>query len=214
MYVGYYERRMLRPAAGRTTLCFCLFLCSTHHRGRIVGRRPVSTCQPPAASLTQVPALWRYDHTSVDRPLVVAFFFVVSVSCANAPTHTRRRPAERTDCARPPPRGLFSVSCLSRHRCATSCLFALICFRFASFSPSSDYPGAHGPKLRTYAYLSGTSCVLMPFFSFFCFIIALFLRQITPAHDPNDYMCGKRHGLPFVTVLGLDGAMNAQVCPL
>eukprot|EP00903_Cladosiphon_okamuranus_P022267 g20474.t1 len=34
--------------------------------------------------------------------------------------------------------------------------------------------------------------------------------KITPAHDPNDYLCGKRHGLPFVTVLGLDGAMNAQ----
>lgn len=35
--------------------------------------------------------------------------------------------------------------------------------------------------------------------------------QITPAHDPNDYLCGKRHNLPFITVLGLDGAMNAQV---
>ncbi|CAN0457097.1 unnamed protein product, partial [Hapterophycus canaliculatus] len=35
--------------------------------------------------------------------------------------------------------------------------------------------------------------------------------QITPAHDPNDYLCGKRHKLPFITVLGLDGAMNAQV---
>eukprot|EP00752_Nemacystus_decipiens_P005746 g5199.t1 len=34
--------------------------------------------------------------------------------------------------------------------------------------------------------------------------------KITPAHDPNDYLCGKRHGLPFVTVLGLDGAMNSQ----
>ncbi|CBN75348.1 Valine--tRNA ligase [Ectocarpus siliculosus] len=34
--------------------------------------------------------------------------------------------------------------------------------------------------------------------------------KITPAHDPNDYLCGKRHNLPFITVLGLDGAMNAQ----
>lgn len=34
--------------------------------------------------------------------------------------------------------------------------------------------------------------------------------KITPAHDPNDYECGKRNNLRFVTVVGLDGAMNAQ----
>ncbi|CAM9853636.1 unnamed protein product [Ascophyllum nodosum] len=37
--------------------------------------------------------------------------------------------------------------------------------------------------------------------------------KITPAHDPNDYECGKRNGLGFVTVVGLDGAMNAQAGP-
>jgi valyl-tRNA synthetase len=31
--------------------------------------------------------------------------------------------------------------------------------------------------------------------------------KITPAHDPNDYKCGKRHGLAFVTVISDDGTM-------
>lgn len=32
--------------------------------------------------------------------------------------------------------------------------------------------------------------------------------KITPAHDPNDYLCGKRHNLEFITVISDDGAMN------
>ncbi|RHY35699.1 hypothetical protein DYB30_000825 [Aphanomyces astaci] len=32
--------------------------------------------------------------------------------------------------------------------------------------------------------------------------------KITPAHDPNDYECGKRHGLPFITVIDDDGKIN------
>lgn len=32
--------------------------------------------------------------------------------------------------------------------------------------------------------------------------------KITPAHDPNDYECGKRHKLEFITVLTPDGAIN------
>jgi valyl-tRNA synthetase len=32
--------------------------------------------------------------------------------------------------------------------------------------------------------------------------------KITPAHDPNDYECGKRHNLDFITVLTPDGAIN------
>jgi valyl-tRNA synthetase len=32
--------------------------------------------------------------------------------------------------------------------------------------------------------------------------------KITPAHDPNDYECGKRHKLEFITVLSPDGAIN------
>ena len=31
--------------------------------------------------------------------------------------------------------------------------------------------------------------------------------KITPAHDPNDYKCGKAHGLPFITVIAEDGSM-------
>ena len=32
--------------------------------------------------------------------------------------------------------------------------------------------------------------------------------KITPAHDPNDYLCGKRHNLEFITILTPDGAIN------
>jgi valyl-tRNA synthetase len=32
--------------------------------------------------------------------------------------------------------------------------------------------------------------------------------KITPAHDPNDYLCGKRHNLEFINVFNLDGSIN------
>jgi valyl-tRNA synthetase len=32
--------------------------------------------------------------------------------------------------------------------------------------------------------------------------------KITPAHDPNDYECGKRHNLEFITIFDQDGAVN------
>ena len=32
--------------------------------------------------------------------------------------------------------------------------------------------------------------------------------KVTPAHDPNDFAIGQRHGLPLVTVMGKDGRMN------
>lgn len=34
--------------------------------------------------------------------------------------------------------------------------------------------------------------------------------KITPAHDPNDYECGKRHNLEFITVLNPDGSINSE----
>jgi len=34
--------------------------------------------------------------------------------------------------------------------------------------------------------------------------------KITPAHDPNDYEVGKRHNLPLIRVIGLDGTMTAE----
>jgi valyl-tRNA synthetase len=33
--------------------------------------------------------------------------------------------------------------------------------------------------------------------------------KVTPAHDPNDFEIGKRHGLPFVKVIGEDARMTA-----
>ena len=41
--------------------------------------------------------------------------------------------------------------------------------------------------------------------------------KVTPAHDPNDFAMGQRHGLPLVTVMGKDGRMNeaaGQFCGL
>jgi valyl-tRNA synthetase len=32
--------------------------------------------------------------------------------------------------------------------------------------------------------------------------------KITPAHDPNDYQVGKRHSLPEINVMNLDGSIN------
>jgi len=34
--------------------------------------------------------------------------------------------------------------------------------------------------------------------------------KITPAHDPNDFEAGRRHGLPQVVVIGFDGKMTAD----
>jgi valyl-tRNA synthetase len=33
--------------------------------------------------------------------------------------------------------------------------------------------------------------------------------KVTPAHDPNDFAIGARHGLPLITVMAKDGSMNA-----
>jgi valyl-tRNA synthetase len=37
--------------------------------------------------------------------------------------------------------------------------------------------------------------------------------KVTPAHDPNDFEIGRRHGLPFVTVVNLDGTLNDAAGP-
>ena len=34
--------------------------------------------------------------------------------------------------------------------------------------------------------------------------------KVTPAHDPNDYNCGKRHALEFITILTDDGRIAAN----
>ena len=37
--------------------------------------------------------------------------------------------------------------------------------------------------------------------------------KVTPGHDPTDFEIGQRHGLPVVTVIGLDGKMTAEAGP-
>ena len=34
--------------------------------------------------------------------------------------------------------------------------------------------------------------------------------KITPAHDPNDYDVGVRHGLEFINILNDDGTLNGN----
>ncbi|SMB92614.1 valyl-tRNA synthetase [Thermanaeromonas toyohensis ToBE] len=37
--------------------------------------------------------------------------------------------------------------------------------------------------------------------------------KITPAHDPNDFEVGRRHGLPSITVIGKDAIMTTEAGP-
>ncbi len=37
--------------------------------------------------------------------------------------------------------------------------------------------------------------------------------KVTPAHDPNDFELGQRHGLPTINVMDIDGYMNAEAGP-
>jgi len=37
--------------------------------------------------------------------------------------------------------------------------------------------------------------------------------KVTPAHDPNDFATGKRHGLEEINILALDGTLNAEGGP-
>lgn len=37
--------------------------------------------------------------------------------------------------------------------------------------------------------------------------------KVTPAHDHNDYQCGKRHKLEFINILNEEGTLNANAGP-
>jgi valyl-tRNA synthetase len=37
--------------------------------------------------------------------------------------------------------------------------------------------------------------------------------KVTPAHDPNDFEMGKRHSLPFITIMNKDGTLNENAGP-
>jgi valyl-tRNA synthetase len=37
--------------------------------------------------------------------------------------------------------------------------------------------------------------------------------KVTPAHDPNDFATGKRHNLPFINILNVDGTINENGGP-
>ena len=73
------------------------------------------------------------------------------------------------------------------------------------------------PDDERYKHLIGKHCVL-PLMNRRIPIIAdgqLVKREfgtgcvkVTPAHDPNDYACGQRHGLAMINVMTLDGRIN------
>ena len=35
--------------------------------------------------------------------------------------------------------------------------------------------------------------------------------KVTPAHDPNDFQMGERHGLEFINIMNDDASMNSNV---
>ena len=37
--------------------------------------------------------------------------------------------------------------------------------------------------------------------------------KVTPAHDPNDFLCGRRHGMEEITIFTEEGQMNDECGP-
>lgn len=79
-----------------------------------------------------------------------------------------------------------------------------------------DVAVAVNPKDKRYKKLIGTNVILpivnkpIPIIAD-CYVDISFgtgMVKITPAHDPNDYEIGKRHNLPLINVINLDGTMN------
>ncbi|MBQ2864802.1 MAG: valine--tRNA ligase [Clostridia bacterium] len=79
-----------------------------------------------------------------------------------------------------------------------------------------DVAVAVNPKDKRYKKLIGTNVILpvvnkpIPIIadSYVDIKFGTGMVKITPAHDPNDYEIGKRHNLPLINVMNLDGTMN------
>lgn len=79
-----------------------------------------------------------------------------------------------------------------------------------------DVAVAVNPKDKRYKKLIGTNVILpivnkpIPIIadSYVDISFGTGMVKITPAHDPNDYEIGKRHNLPLINVINLDGTMN------
>lgn len=79
-----------------------------------------------------------------------------------------------------------------------------------------DVAVAVNPKDKRYKNLIGTNVILpvvnkpIPIIadSYVDIKFGTGMVKITPAHDPNDYEIGKRHNLPLINVMNLDGTMN------
>ena len=81
-----------------------------------------------------------------------------------------------------------------------------------------DTAVAVNPKDERYAHLVGQT-VILPLSGREIPVVAddyvekafgTGIVKITPAHDPNDFLVGKRHDLPVINVMNGDGTMNAD----
>jgi valyl-tRNA synthetase len=80
-----------------------------------------------------------------------------------------------------------------------------------------DTAVAFNPKDERYTHLLGKHCILpltgrkIPFIAdeHVDPAFGTGLVKVTPAHDPNDYEMGKRHGLEFINILNPDATINA-----
>jgi len=81
-----------------------------------------------------------------------------------------------------------------------------------------DVAVAVNPKDERYAHLIGKNVVLPLVNRLIPIIADDFVEKefgsgavkITPAHDPNDFQCGQRHGLPQINVMHPDGRINEE----
>jgi valyl-tRNA synthetase len=84
-----------------------------------------------------------------------------------------------------------------------------------------DTAVAFHPEDERYARLKGKRCILPLLKRKIPFIqddsvdreFGTGMVKVTPAHDPNDYEMGKRHGLEFINILNPDGSVNENGGP-
>eukprot|EP00937_MAST-01D_sp_MAST-1D-sp2_P004645 g4645.t1 len=71
------------------------------------------------------------------------------------------------------------------------------------------YAHLHGKKL-VHPFVAGRDVVVITDAELVDMDFGTGAVKITPAHDPNDYECGKRHGLAEITILNGDGTINSH----
>ena len=110
---------------------------------------------------------------------------------------------------------VFSLLSLSLHHISDRYLAELLHLNAAPCSAFISHPHP-SPATGRYAHLHG-KFVTHPFVdrrlpivcdSFVEVEFGTGAVKITPAHDPNDYEVGKRHNLPFITMMTDEGRIT------